>query len=285
MKSGTMKITLRFALLAVAVLFSVIGHAADETIAACQADVKQLVLPGLKTPMNKSDISFDIAENDHGAYMARLFVSADNPDKQVSIGWVVLDTNTNSVYDITKDDRHPEKIKVDAGKYQSFIDRCLNRKDKNSAEPVLDTHLPFVYDTYYQCSTGAGRESSCHERFHAYSMTDLASDLKGQVNASMDTVFFLPAMRDLKVILAGRTETDVNVYELYVFKGNRLVSQQEVGKMDSASIVTFDISKDYLVTTYERKGTVQSKISKVIHLKLDDSGKFITCTNTNPTCK
>jgi hypothetical protein len=113
----------------------------------------------------------------------------------------------------------------------------------------------------------------------------MPGDLRRQIDASIDTVFFLPAMHDLKIVLAGRTETDVNVYELYVFKGSQLVSQQEVGKMDGASIVTFDISKNYLITTYERKGIVQSKISKVIHLKLDDSGKFITCPHANPTCK
>ncbi|WP_266156861.1 hypothetical protein [Dyella silvatica] len=280
-----MKTVLRSALFAAAVLFSITGHAADASASACQADLKQLVVPGLKTAMNKSDIAAEIAENDHGVYKVRLSVGADNPDKQVSIGWVVLDTNKNSVYDITNDDEHLEKIDVDKAKYQSFVQRCLSSKNKDAAETTANTLLPFVFDTYYQCTTGSGKDSQCNDRFHAYPISDLSSDLKVQIDTSMDTVFFLPALHDLKVILAGRTETDVNVYELYVFKGNQRVSKQLLGKMDDSSIVSFDISKNYLITTYERQGTAQSKISKVTHLKLDDSGQFISCSNANPSCK
>ncbi|RDD83626.1 hypothetical protein DVJ77_03365 [Dyella tabacisoli] len=277
---------MRTLLFAIAILFSLTGHAAgNPNKSACQADLKNLVVPNFKTAMNKSDISVDIDENDHGVYKVRLSVAADNPGKQVSIGWVTLDTNKGTAYDISKDDRHPETLHVDAGKYQNFIDTCLHPVNKSANEALANTHLPFAFETYFRCATGAEKANDCSTRFHAYPVSAVGNELRNQIDSSIDTVFFLPPLGDLKIILAGRTETDVNAYELYVFKGNKRVSKELIGNMDDDSMVTFDISKDYLITTYARKGTIQSKISKVTHLKLDGSGNFITCADANPTCK
>ncbi|MFC5474139.1 hypothetical protein [Paraherbaspirillum soli] len=262
---------------------SVVGHAAENNdLSACQADLKNLIVPNFKTVMNKNDISLDLAENDNGVYKVRLFVGADNPNKQVSIGWVVLDTNKYTAYDITRDDEHPDKLNVDASKYKSFVGKCLN--DKNSSKKIVNTSLPFVFDKYYRCATGEGKTDDCN-RYHAYPSNTIEHDIRSQIDSSIDTVFLLPSIFDFRIFLAGRAETDVNVYYLYVFRGNKLISKELVGKMDGVSIITFDISKDYLVTTYERKGTILSKIKNVAHLKLDGSGKFITCPNSNPTCK
>ncbi|NKI71266.1 hypothetical protein GN109_17725 [Collimonas pratensis] len=267
-------------------LFSATSFAAEQSGASsCQSDLKNLIVPSIKTAMPKKDISAELAENDGGVYKVRLFVAADNPNKQVSIGWVVLDTNKSSAYDITRDDEHPDKLNLDAGKYKSFSDKCLKPANKDASQAIAGTRLPFAFDRYFQCATGAAKADECADRFHAYPVSALGSELRSQIDSSMDTVLFLPPVADLKVVLAGRAETDVNIYILYVFRSNKVVAKQTVGKMDGDLILTFDISKDYLITTYERKGGIQSKIRNVAHLKMDNDGKFLVCTSVNPTCK
>ncbi|WP_061945427.1 hypothetical protein [Collimonas pratensis] len=235
--------------------------------------------------MPKKDISAELAENDSGVYKVRLFVAADNPNQQVSIGWVILDTNKSSAYDITRDDEHPDKLNLDAGKYKSFSDKCLKPANKDASQAITGTRLPFAFDRYFQCATGAAKADECADRFHAYPVSALGSELRSQIDSSMDTVLFLPPVADLKVVLAGRAETDVNIYILYAFKNGKLVAKQTVGKMDGETILTFDISKDYLITTYERNGSIKSKIKNVGHFKMNNDGKFIVCTTANPTCK
>ncbi|HWW99682.1 hypothetical protein [Collimonas sp.] len=267
-------------------LFSATSFAAEQSgVSSCQSDLKNLIVPNIKTAMPKKDISAELAENDSGVYKVRLFVAADNPNKQVSIGWVVLDTNKNSAYDITRDDEHPDKLNLDAGRYKSFSDKCLKPANKAANPAIAGTRLPFAFDRYFQCATGAAKANECADRFHAYPVSALGSELSSQIDSSMDTVLFLPPVADLKVVLAGRAETDVNIYILYAFKNDKLVAKQTVGKMDGDTILTFDISKDYLITTYERNGSIKSKIKNVGHFKMDNDGKFIGCTTANPTCK
>lgn len=279
-------VNMRLMLFSLIAFFSVTSYSAEQSgVSSCQSDLKNLIVPNIKTEMPKKDISAELAENDNGIYKVRLFVAADNPNKQVSIGWVVLDTNKNSAYDITRDDEHPDKLKLDAGKYKSYLDKCLKPANKPAVQAIAGTRLPFAFDRYFQCTTGAAKADECADRFHAYPVSVLESELRSQVDSSMDTVLILPVVADLKVVLAGRAETDVNIYILYVFRNNRLVAKQTVGEMAGDLMLTFDISKDYLITTYERKGNIQSKIRNVGHFKLDSDGKFITCTTANPSCK
>lgn len=266
--------------------FFTASFAAEQSgVSSCQSDLKNLIVPNIKTAMPKKDISAELAENDGGVYKVRLFIAADNPNKQVSIGWVVLDTNKNSAYDITRDDEHPDKLNLDAGKYKSFSDKCLKPANKAASQAIAGTRLPFAFDRYFRCATGAAKADECADRFHAYPVSALGSELRNQIDSSMDTVLFLPPVADLKMVLAGRAETDVNVYILYAFKNDKLVAKQTVGKMDGGMILTFDISKDYLITTYERNGSIKSKIKNVGHFKMNNDGKFIVCATANPTCK
>ncbi|WP_266167829.1 hypothetical protein [Dyella subtropica] len=273
-------------LFALVALISVACEATDRSdISACQADLAGLIVPNIKTEMNNKDISVELAENDSGVYKVRMFVASDNPGKQVSIGWVVLDTNKGIAYDITKDDEHPEKLNIDANKYKNFSEKCLGRVNNGGAQVIVDTKLPFVFDKYYQCVVGSGKKDECGDRFHAYPDNAVGGELRGQIDPSMDTILFMPSIYDLKVILAGRAEADVNIYYLYVFRDVKLISKEMVGKMDGESILTFDISKNYLITTYERKGAMSSKISNVNHFKLSENGDFVVCQKLNPECK
>ncbi|WP_211460487.1 hypothetical protein [Collimonas silvisoli] len=277
---------MRSILFALVAFISVACQAADKPgILDCQAELTGLIVSNIKTEMNKKDISVELTENDNGVYKVRMFVAADNPNKQVSIGWVVLDTNKSSAYDITKDDEHPEKLNIDANKYKNFSEKCLKHVNKGGAQVIVDTKLPFVFDKYYQCVGGTGKADECGDRFHAYPDNTVRSELRNQIDSSMDTVLFMPSINDLKIILAGRAETDVNIYYLYVFRNNKLISKEMVGKMDGTSIVTFDISKNYLITTYERRGAMSSKVKNVNHFKLNENGGFIVCAKLNPECK
>jgi hypothetical protein len=270
---------------------SAVTHAAPAPgTSSCQADLTNLIVPDLKTPMNKKDISAELDDHNNGIYRVRLFVEADHPNRQVSIGWVMLDTNKRIAYDITRDEEYPDRLEIDAEKYKRYVAECLApapaqaSQASQASRATADTRLPFTFDRYYRCTAGMAKADECADRIHAYPVDTLDGALKKQIDPSMDTVLFMPPMKDLKIVLAGRTETDVNIYVLYAFRNDRLVSSNLLGKMDGHIIQTFDISKDYLITTYRKEGTTQSKISNVTHLKLGSDGRFITCTNAGPNC-
>jgi hypothetical protein len=66
----------------------------------CRDQLRDLIVPSLQhVEMSKKDIQAELAEvvsGSPGVYSVRLYAAADssdNLDKQVSIGWVNLDTN------------------------------------------------------------------------------------------------------------------------------------------------------------------------------------------------
>lgn len=96
---------------------------------ACTKELTQLVVPPLQHVfMKKSDIQTELSDNSAGVYSVRLFVAADSPDnldKQVSIGWVNLDTHSMRAYDITRDPDHPEILNVSEKLYRDYVSKCL----------------------------------------------------------------------------------------------------------------------------------------------------------------
>lgn len=273
----------------VAGLYSAVAFAADPGAAAsCQADLKNLIVPVFKTPMNKKDVAIELTENDGAVYKARLFVpgnSPDNPNKQVAIGWVVLDTGALTASDITSDDEHPEKLKVDLAKYQAYIDKCITHTPAPKTSGNLDgTDLPMTSDALFNC-IGDPSKPECTKKFHLLKADAIPRELKNQIDPTMDTFLSLPSAFDMQILLAARTETDVTVDYLYVFQKGKLMSKELLGKSDGTTILTYDINKDYLVTQYERVGEITSKVRKVMHKKLGADGKFVSCPAANPSCK
>ncbi|MDR8921249.1 hypothetical protein FEP54_06042 [Burkholderia multivorans] len=77
--------------------------------------------------MSKSDIQAEIEDESNGIYSVRAYVAADSPDnldKQVSIGWINLDTNSMKALDVTRDPDHPDELKVGEEKYRKFLSDC-----------------------------------------------------------------------------------------------------------------------------------------------------------------
>lgn len=94
----------------------------------CDEELTNFIVPSLTTVINKKEIHAELTERNAGVYSVRLFAAANSPDnldKQVSVGWVNLDTNTNTVFDITKDITQPQKLIVNSSKYIIYKNKCL----------------------------------------------------------------------------------------------------------------------------------------------------------------
>lgn len=115
-------------------LFMMISCGAYASTEICRSELRELVVTPLEhVAMNKKDIQTDIEDVSDGVYSVRLYVVADSPDnldKQVSIGWVNLDTNSMKVLDVTRDPEHPDVLKVNEVKYQKFISDCIRKPSK-----------------------------------------------------------------------------------------------------------------------------------------------------------
>ncbi|WP_257010496.1 hypothetical protein [Burkholderia ubonensis] len=115
-------------------LLLMISGCADASVEICRSELRELVVPPLEhVVMNKKDIQADIEDVSDGVYSVRLYVAADSPDninKQVSIGWVNLDTNSMKVLDVTRDPEHPDVLKVNEEKYRKFISDCIRKPTK-----------------------------------------------------------------------------------------------------------------------------------------------------------
>lgn len=129
-----MRIVEKIVTLALLPTISCGAHASTEI---CRSELRELVVPPLEhVAMNKKDIQADIEDVSDGVYSVRLYVAADSPDnldKQVSIGWVNLDTNSMKALDVTRDPEHPDVLKVDEEKYQKFISDCIPKKSKSAS--------------------------------------------------------------------------------------------------------------------------------------------------------
>ncbi|MCM2547241.1 hypothetical protein [Burkholderia glumae] len=130
-----MKIVNKITVFAFLYIISLSTHASPEV---CRSELRELIIPPLDhVAMNKKDIQADIEDVSDGVYSVRLYVAADSPDnldKQVSIGWVNLDTNSMKALDVTKDPEHPQELKVNDAKYRNFISDCLHKPSKAASQ-------------------------------------------------------------------------------------------------------------------------------------------------------
>lgn len=122
------RIAMKHAVLCAAMLASgaAFAHASPEV---CSGELSALILPPLeRSSMKKQDIQLGIADESDGVYSVRLSLpakGADNPDDQVTIGWVNLDTRAMKALDMTRDPDHPDLLAVDQAKYRKFVSDCL----------------------------------------------------------------------------------------------------------------------------------------------------------------
>ncbi|MFM0526423.1 hypothetical protein PQR11_15730 [Paraburkholderia strydomiana] len=157
----------------------------------CQNELRELIVPPLQHVfMKKKDIRVEMEDQARGVYSVRLFVPADSPDnldKQVSIGWVNLDTNTMQALDVTRDPDHPDVLKVDGDKYKNFVSMCLADVPKTGAgcEQLNAT----ASKNGSQIPGGAsGRTVVGKGRLQFYSAPDLSCKMSGVFIVEADSV-------------------------------------------------------------------------------------------------
>ncbi|MBR8187252.1 hypothetical protein C6Q14_24805 [Burkholderia ambifaria] len=148
----------------------------------CRSELRELVVPPLEhVAMNKKDIQADIEDVSDGIYSVRLYVAADSPDnldKQVSIGWVNLDTNSMKALDVTRDPEHPDVLKVNEAKYRKFISDCIHKPSKAASNcDELNKHASKLAIDIPQSESGMAVIGSGRLQF--YSAPDYACKTPG----------------------------------------------------------------------------------------------------------
>lgn len=183
-----MRVIRRIVTIAVLLMISCGASAATET---CRNELRELVVPPLEhVAMNKKDIQADIEDVSDGVYSVRLYLAADSPDnldKEVSIGWVNLDTNSMRALDVTRDPEHPDVLKVDEEKYRKFISDCIRKvpkadsscDDLNKHASTLATDMPHSERGMVVVGNG---------RLQFYSAPDYACKMRGVFILSGETV-------------------------------------------------------------------------------------------------
>ncbi|MEK6349452.1 MAG: hypothetical protein V4764_18355 [Burkholderia sp.] len=104
----------------------------------CQTELRKLVVPALEpSPMPKDKMQVELVDMSdgngnpaNGVYSAQITAAADSPDNldgKVAIGWVNLDTRHMKIFDISRDEDHPQALHVNNKMYANFVRRCLER--------------------------------------------------------------------------------------------------------------------------------------------------------------
>jgi hypothetical protein len=158
---------------------------------SCQTELRELIVPSLQHVfMKKKDIRVEMEDHARGVYSVRLFVPADSPDnldKQVSIGWVNLDTNTMQALDVTRDPGHPDVLKVDGDKYKNFVSMCISDVPKTGAD--CEQLNATASKNGNQIPGGASRRTVVGKgRLQFYSAPDLSCKMSGVFIVEADSV-------------------------------------------------------------------------------------------------
>lgn len=120
--------------LAKTVLLSLVICSAQSSYALdfrCRGELNRLVVPVLRDlPFHKRQIQTNIEDGNSDIYSVRLFVAADSPDnldKEVTIGWVNLDTTAKKAYDVSRDPDNKDELRINKSLYRVFLHKCLGQ--------------------------------------------------------------------------------------------------------------------------------------------------------------
>ncbi|VWC50800.1 hypothetical protein BLA23254_07808 [Burkholderia lata] len=123
----------RFGAAAVRVALACLGAMAVQTAAAaprasCNDQLTRLIVPALRqTAMNRRDIHADVDERDGDVYRIRLFTMPDRPgtpNRDATIGWVTLDTQSMRALDVTRDPDRSDVLNLDRRALSRFVSTC-----------------------------------------------------------------------------------------------------------------------------------------------------------------
>jgi hypothetical protein len=260
------------------------GNAHASTYAACQASLKNLLLPAVPSKYSAKNVLTEIAQDEGRFYRVWLYVPGASVETQTMIATIDMDADKLTVRDVSKDVQHPINLKVDKAQFQAFADQCMGKPEKVPPIEVASTGLPMTSDVFFNC-IGNFSGSGCALRYHELRPSAIPESIRKQFGQALDTFLLLPSAYGFQIYLAAKTQTDDTADYLYVFDGDRLVTTERVGWTEGNLLATYDISKEYLVSQYHREGDINSKINKVTHMKLRANGTFDECQKENPACK
>jgi len=273
------------------VQFLLISHAAAENgnLIACKDDLRNLLIHALPPDSNNATLYPTFTERNDSKYMVKLYVPVPDGDvgpggREMTMGWVKLDTAQYTAYDVAGEE--PKKLPVDVKAMHAYVAKCLSEQlpARQPGDEVLSTRLPIRLAAILDCYDADVQLHQCIDHYHEYPIDWIDADIRKSFDPWVKSFFLLPPLEDLKVVLASGHANNA----LYVFKNGKLLSKEVVGKSTNISDFSFDINKDYLVTTYLRMDTHitrETKISEVRHEKLGLDGKFVECPKSNPACK
>ena len=155
---------------------------------SCDERLKLLIVScsNYKTPFDKRRLHAEVEEEQPaGVYVIRLFVYDSGENSTNSVGWVILDTKTNTLKDVTQDPDSPVILKYDREAYTGYVEHCLGRKVSFAGtetpsgffETLPEIRPPFEYSYDFICNlpgTRALKESEIH---YVSSFVDADTDL------------------------------------------------------------------------------------------------------------
>ncbi|MCX4163048.1 MULTISPECIES: hypothetical protein [Paraburkholderia] len=116
---------------------------------SCRQELRALIVPALRdTAFPKTDIQVELpevtyknADASKPLYSVQLFVPAnspENPNRELTIGWVNLDVAKLRVYDVTRNPDRPDVLSVDASRFRDFVSKCMAgaNRDPSSCEKL-----------------------------------------------------------------------------------------------------------------------------------------------------
>jgi hypothetical protein len=238
------------------------------------------------TERNNKSLLTDFEKSKNGLYA--IYVKAKRDSLTVTI-----DTNKNAIYyaDEAKDPSKYWKVSPDAIK--SFANSCFKEVVPGNLEV---TDLPIsIYsgnpNGWPECEGHAHAMNHCGLKFHEYSRDQLDPAISKLVDDKLINFLKLPSLSDLSVYLGKTGPAEGNIYMLYVFKANSVVTKEVIAKETDKTVLNFDIYKDYSIhlNLQNRIGPETEDSTgmdfKELYKKLDASGKLLKCTKLNVSCK
>ncbi|MDF3081309.1 hypothetical protein KPB01_10135 [Burkholderia sola] len=102
--------------------------AAPVSPSPCNERLTALIVPALQqTAFARRDVHAAVDERNADVYRIRLFTTPDHPgtpNREATVGWVMLDTRTMQVLDVTRDPDRPDVLKIDRGALSRFVSTC-----------------------------------------------------------------------------------------------------------------------------------------------------------------
>ncbi len=271
------------------------GLSSTTTLAAqtCDEKMHDLIVSNIPvsttfpyTVRNDKSLVIDLEGNKDGLYDVELSA------KRFGLT-VYIDTNKNAIYYSTDAKDSSKYWKVSSDTIKDFANSCFKEVVPGNLE-VTDLPISIYAGNPHgwpECEGHAHAMNHCGLKFHEYSRDQLDPAISKQVDDKLINFLKLPSLSDLSVYLGKTTAAEGDIYMLYVFKGNSVVTKEVIAKNTNQTILNFDLYKDYSIhLNLQNRVGPQTENDDGMHYteiykKLDTSGKLLKCTKLNVSCK